>query len=37
MVKMQDLTKQMSDDMHVMVQKMHSMTIDVAELRDQDG
>jgi putative drug exporter of the RND superfamily len=34
MVKMQSLTKQMSDDMHVMVQKMHSMTIDVAELRD---
>ena len=34
MVKMQNLTKQMSDDMHVMVQKMHSMTIDVAELRD---
>jgi putative drug exporter of the RND superfamily len=35
MVKMQNLTKQMSDDMHVMVQKMHSMTIDVAELRDR--
>jgi RND superfamily putative drug exporter len=34
MVKMQNLTKQMSDDMHVMVQKMHAMTIDVAELRD---
>ncbi|HEY1840268.1 MAG TPA: MMPL family transporter [Mycobacterium sp.] len=34
MVKMQNLTKQMSDDMHAMVQKMHSMTIDVAELRD---
>jgi RND superfamily putative drug exporter len=34
MVKMQGLTQQMSDDMHAMVQKMHSMTIDVAELRD---
>jgi len=34
MVKMQSLTQQMSDDMHAMVQKMHSMTIDVAELRD---
>jgi putative drug exporter of the RND superfamily len=34
MVKMQGLTQQMSDDMHQMVQKMHSMTIDVAELRD---
>jgi RND superfamily putative drug exporter len=34
MVKMQGLTQQMSDDMHLMVQKMHSMTIDVAELRD---
>jgi RND superfamily putative drug exporter len=34
MVKMENLTKQMSDDMHLMVQKMHSMTIDVAELRD---
>jgi putative drug exporter of the RND superfamily len=34
MVKMQGLTKQMADDMHAMVQKMHSMTIDVAELRD---
>src|ERR1700744_4803626 len=34
MVKMQSLTQQMSDDMHAMVKKMHSMTIDVAELRD---
>jgi putative drug exporter of the RND superfamily len=34
MVKMRGLTQQMSDDMHLMVQKMHSMTIDVAELRD---
>jgi putative drug exporter of the RND superfamily len=34
MVKMQSLTQQMSDDMHVMVKKMHDMTIDVAELRD---
>ena len=34
MTKMQGLTQQMSDDMHAMVQKMHSMTIDVAELRD---
>jgi putative drug exporter of the RND superfamily len=35
MVKMQSLTRQMSDDMHVMVKKMHDMTIDVAELRDR--
>jgi putative drug exporter of the RND superfamily len=34
MVKMQNLTKQMSEDMHIMVQKMHSMTIDIGELRD---
>src|ERR1700733_3047971 len=34
MVKMQSLTQQMTDDMHQMVAKMHSMTIDVAELRD---
>ncbi|BBZ52336.1 MMPL family transporter [Mycobacterium heidelbergense] len=34
MVKMQSLTQQMSDTMHVMVKKMHDMTIDVAELRD---
>ncbi len=34
MVKMESLTQQMSDDMHAMVKKMHSMTIDVAELRD---
>jgi RND superfamily putative drug exporter len=34
MVRMQGLTQQMSDDMHLMVQKMHSMTIDIAELRD---
>ena len=35
MVKMQALTQQMSDDMHIMVQKMHSMTVDVADLRDK--
>ena len=34
MVKMQSLTQQMSDNMHVMVKKMHAMTMDVAELRD---
>ena len=34
MVQMQSITQQMSDDMHVMVQKMHAMTLDVAELRD---
>src|ERR1700744_2435349 len=34
MVKMQSLTQQMSDDMHAMVAKMHSMTVDIAELRD---
>jgi RND superfamily putative drug exporter len=34
MVKMQSLTQQMADDMHVMVKRMHDMTIDVAELRD---
>jgi RND superfamily putative drug exporter len=34
MEKMSRLTKQMSDDMHIMVQKMHSMTIDIEELRD---
>ncbi|MCV7200250.1 MMPL/RND family transporter [Mycobacterium angelicum] len=34
MVQMQSITQQMADDMHVMVGKMHSMTIDVAELRD---
>src|SRR6185312_7866280 len=34
MVKMQSITQQMSDDMHVMVGKMHAMTLDVAELRN---
>ncbi|OBK15912.1 RND family transporter [Mycobacterium asiaticum] len=34
MEQMQDITVQMANDMHVMVGKMHSMTIDVAELRD---
>jgi len=34
MVQMQSITQQMADDMHVMVGKMHSMTIDIAELRD---
>jgi putative drug exporter of the RND superfamily len=37
MVKMQGLTQQMSDDMHVMVKKMHDMTIDISELRDHMG
>jgi putative drug exporter of the RND superfamily len=34
MVQMQDITAQMSNDMHVMVTKMHAMTMDIAELRD---
>src|ERR1700730_15627124 len=34
MVQMQSITQQMSNDMHVMVGKMHAMTLDVAELRD---
>jgi RND superfamily putative drug exporter len=34
MGKMQSITQQMADSMHIMVQKMHAMTIDVAELRD---
>jgi RND superfamily putative drug exporter len=34
MVKMQSLTQQMADTMHVMVKKMHDMTLDIAELRD---
>lgn len=34
MVEMQDITAQMTNDMHIMVAKMHSMTMDVAELRD---
>ena len=34
MVKMQSITQQMADSMHVMVRKMHDMTMDVAELRD---
>src|SRR5277367_4987473 len=33
MVKMQSLTQQMTNDMHQMVAKMHSMTIDINELR----
>src|SRR6201996_8298399 len=35
MVQMQNITTQMAADMHIMVGKMHSMTIDVAELRDR--
>ncbi|MCV7099132.1 MMPL/RND family transporter [Mycobacterium palustre] len=34
MEKMQSITTQMADSMHVMVKKMHEMTIDVQELRD---
>ncbi|WP_310767161.1 RND family transporter [Mycobacterium sp. Z3061] len=34
MEQMQSITTQMAADMHVMVGKMHAMTIDVAELRD---
>ena len=34
MVKMQDITAQMTNDMHIMVGKMKSMTMDIAELRD---
>ena len=34
MVKMQSITSQMTNDMHVMVKKMHEMTIDVQSLRD---
>ncbi|MDD4868048.1 MAG: MMPL family transporter, partial [Mycobacterium sp.] len=34
MTKMQSITQQMADNMHVMVGKMHAMTMDVAELRD---
>jgi putative drug exporter of the RND superfamily len=34
MVKMQSLTQQMADTTHGMVEKMKSMTLDIAELRD---
>ncbi|GFG65325.1 membrane protein [Mycobacterium kubicae] len=34
MVEMQSITSQMAGDMHLMVTKMKSMTIDIAELRD---
>jgi RND superfamily putative drug exporter len=34
MVQMQDITAQMTNDMHIMVGKMKSMTMDIAELRD---
>jgi putative drug exporter of the RND superfamily len=33
MEKMQSITGQMANDMHVMVKKMHDMTIDIDELR----
>ncbi|BDB42356.1 MULTISPECIES: MMPL/RND family transporter [Mycobacterium] len=35
MVQMQDITAQMTNDMHIMVGKMHAMTMDVAELRNK--
>ncbi|MDT5185595.1 MAG: putative drug exporter of the superfamily [Mycobacterium sp.] len=34
MEKMQSLTQQMADTMHGMVAKMHTMTVDIQELRD---
>src|SRR6185312_8300767 len=34
MQKMQSITAQMTNDMHLMVGKMHAMTLDVAELRN---
>lgn len=34
MEQMQSITTQMANDMHVMVGKMHAMTLDIAELRD---
>src|SRR5262249_8947494 len=34
MVKMQGLTQEMTDSMHVMIKKMHEMTVDIGELRD---
>jgi RND superfamily putative drug exporter len=33
MLKMQSITEQMADSMHIMVKKMHEMTIDIQELR----
>src|SRR5262249_3154589 len=34
MVKMLGLTQEMTDSMHVMIKKMHEMTVDIGELRD---